>query len=325
MGRKEIIREIKKEKGGNQKMIKKFLSAFLTILIVLVIVGAAPEAFSENKVQYIEKSFENIRNEFFTKAEKIREGSLVSHFICKNKNSESYYLTVNVDHLVPQYIISIHARKEIKLGNETIEWYEEGIHLDQSIEKYRHKISHGITYRVGNEFEEIKFYIDELSPVKVWNNVIMELFDKGGHYKKTYYQTNVDNEIENNINYIKRSFDAFKKLFFANAEVSNEGILSCYSISINVDLNTTYYIIVYVEGYPIRTMTSIWVRKEVELGSGVVEMYNEGIYRGVLGFKDRYLIYHKMLYRNDNCRMEQLKPVKIWDKVISFWLEKINK
>jgi len=320
MGRKEIIREIKKEKGGNQKMIKKFLSAFLTILIVLVIVGAAPEAFSENKVQYIEKSFENIRNEFFTKAEKIWEGGLVSHFICKNKNSESYYLIVNVDHLVPQYIISIHARKEIKLGNEAIEWYEEGIHLNQFVEKYRHKISHGIIYQIGNEFKE-----EELSPAKVWDSVIVELFGESSCCERVYGQTDNNDKIENNINYIKRSFDAFKKLFFANAEVSSEGILSCYSISINVDLNTTYYIIVYVEGYPIRTMTSIWVRKEVELGSGVVEMYNEGIYRGVLGFKDRYLIYHKMLYRNDNCRMEQLKPVKIWDKVISFWLEKINK
>jgi hypothetical protein len=302
-------------------MIKKVLLVFLIGFITgFVVTCVSTKAFSENKVQYIEKSFDNIRAEFFDKAEKIREGSLVSHFICKNKNSESYYLTVNVDHYVPQYIISIHARKEIRFSNETIEWYEEGIYLNQFVERYRHKIGHGIIYRIGNEFKE-----EELNPVEVWDDVITEFFGSNGNYKKTYNQIATNNEIENNINYIRKSFGSFKKIFFANAEISDEGISSCYHININIDSNTTHYIIVYTEGAPIRIITELWARKEVELGDGVVEIYNEGIYKDALEYKYQYSIYHEMLYRNNNCKTEQLKPVKIWDEVISFWLEKFDK
>lgn len=300
-------------------MIKKLLLAFLIGFITgFIVTGVSTKAFSENRVQYIEKSFDNIRAEFFAKAEKIREGSLVSHFICKNKNSESYYLTVNVDHYVPQYIISIHARKEIRLSNETIEWYEEGIYLNQFVERYRHKIGHGIIYRIGNEFKE-----EELNPVEVWGDVITEFFGSNGNYKKTYSQIAINNEIENSINYIKKSFNSFSKKFFKNAENTNEGIASCYYININIG-NTTNYIIVYTEGYPIRIITSVWARKEIELGNGIVEIYEEGVYKDVLESKYYYSICHKMLYRNDNCKMKQLKSVKIWDEVISFWLEKFD-
>lgn len=316
-------------------MIKKILLMFLTISVVFTITGMISEVFSESKFkciekpfnkenrgQYIKNEFDDIKDVFFTKAEKIREGSLVSHFIRKddvNKYlTKSYYLTVNVNHYVPQYIISIWARKEIKRG-DIIEWYEEGIFLDQFTKKYNYKINRGFIYEIGNEYKE-----KNLRPVRIWDDVILKLFNKSNYYKKVYNEIDTNNEIENSINYIKKSFNSLSKKFFKKAENINEGITSCYYISININ-NTTYYILVYTEGCPIKIITSVWTRKEVELGSGIVEIYEEGIYKDVLESEYYYSITHKILYRNNNCRVKRLKPIKIWNEVINILSEKLNK
>lgn len=131
---------------------------------------------------------------------------------------------------------------------------------------------------------------------------------------------------ENEVEYIKSSFNNIKDKFFENAEISEEGILSCYHINNNIDSNTTHYVIIYVEIYPNKkVISSVWTRKEIELGDGVVEMYKEGIYKDISKSKYCYSICHEIMYRNNNCKVEKLEPVKIWDEVINSWLEKFNK
>lgn len=130
---------------------------------------------------------------------------------------------------------------------------------------------------------------------------------------------------ENKVQYIKSSFDNIKDKFLENASISEEGILSCYHINNNINDSTTHYIITYVETYPYKVISSVWARKEVELGDGAVEIYEEGIYKDVTISKYHYSIRHEIMYRNDNCKVEKLEPVKIWDEVVGSWLEKLSK
>jgi len=130
---------------------------------------------------------------------------------------------------------------------------------------------------------------------------------------------------ENKVQYIKSSFNNIKDKFIENAEISEEGVLSCYHIDNNIDQNITHYIIAYVEIYPRKVISSVLVRKEIELGDGAVEIYEEGVYKDGSKFKYCYSIRHEIMYRNDNCEVKKLEPVKIWDEVINSWLEKFKK
>ena len=128
---------------------------------------------------------------------------------------------------------------------------------------------------------------------------------------------------EDNINYIKESFKNFSKEFFERSEKSNEGMYSCNHISININ-NTIYYILVYTEGPFIKTITSIWAKKEVKFRNEIVEIYKEGIYKD-FEHKYYYLVTHQILYRNSDCKEKQLKPMKIWDEVVNIWSEKLDR
>ena len=126
----------------------------------------------EDRVQYIKNSFYTFGEHFFLMAEKLREGSDVHYYFKKETNPRtiSYYLTVTTNAYIPMYIISINARKEIEIGDGLVEWYEEGISLDQETNKYSHTISHMIMNRKDN-CELTKF-----DNAKVWDNVIENLF-----------------------------------------------------------------------------------------------------------------------------------------------------
>jgi len=130
----------------------------------------------EDRVQHVRDSFETIKDKFFDKAEKVQEGNVIGYFI-SNKDTDgevgmvtSYHLTVYVDHLVPQYILSIHARKEVRISGIT-EWYEEGVHLDQMANKYKYIIDHKCGYPWGDGYKEM-----EMPPAKIWDNTIKQFF-----------------------------------------------------------------------------------------------------------------------------------------------------
>lgn len=126
----------------------------------------------EDRVQYIKDSFNLVGENFFIKAERIIEGSGISYF-CKKETdprTTSYYLTISTDAYVPMYIISIIARKEIELGDGLVEWYQEGIFLDQDTNKYFHVIDHALMDRSAN------CGASKLDKAKVWDNVIANLF-----------------------------------------------------------------------------------------------------------------------------------------------------
>ena len=126
----------------------------------------------EDRVQYIKDSFDLITKDFFGKAEKLREGSSVYYYVEKETDprTTSYYLTVTTNSYEPMYIISVFARKEIEIGDDVMEWYEEGIRLDQGTNKYIHSISHRLMDRNNN------CKITKLYGAKVWDNVIVNLF-----------------------------------------------------------------------------------------------------------------------------------------------------
>ena len=71
-------------------------------------------------------------------------------------------------------------------------------------------------------------------------------------------------------------------------------MMFCYHMNINIK-NTIYRILVYTEGPFVKTIVSVLVRKEVELGNGIVEIYEESIYKNILGPKYYYLISHKII------------------------------
>jgi len=130
----------------------------------------------EDRVRYIRDSFETIKDSFFDKAEKVREGDIIGYFISnenidnESKMTTSHYLTVYVDHLVPQYMLSIYARTEIRIDSVT-EWYEEGIHLGQIAEKYVYIIDSGVGYQLENSYKEM-----EMPPAKIWDTIIKQFF-----------------------------------------------------------------------------------------------------------------------------------------------------
>ena len=126
----------------------------------------------EDRVQYIKDGFDLIGEDFFVKAEKIREGNSVHYYFKKETDprTTSYYLTVTTNAYVPMYIINVFARKEIEYNGDIVEWYEEGIRLDQDTNKYLHSIDHVMMYRSMN------CKMTKLDNAKVWDNVIANLF-----------------------------------------------------------------------------------------------------------------------------------------------------
>jgi len=126
----------------------------------------------EDRVQYIKDSFDLIGGDFFVKAEKIQEGSNVHYFFRKETDprTTSYYLTVTTNAYIPTFIIGVYARKEMEVGEGLVEWYQEGVYLDQKTNKLLHHISHELMDR-NNNCKTTKLY-----NAKVWDSVIANLF-----------------------------------------------------------------------------------------------------------------------------------------------------
>ena len=126
----------------------------------------------EERAQYIKENFNTFREYFLAVATKLREGSNVNYSVKKETDPRtiSYYLTITTNSYVPMYIIDIVANKEEELGGGLVEWYREGITLDQETNKYLHTISHMVMDR-NNNCEVVEF-----DNAKVWDNVIENLF-----------------------------------------------------------------------------------------------------------------------------------------------------
>jgi len=285
-------------------MIKKIsLAGVLVFLVGVVVFGmcaltTAPAWPAEkNRVEYIKNSFRSFENRFFEEAKHMCIPGIASYsYIADDTEPKttSYYLVV---YGRPGNIILIYASKEVKLNDDVVEIYREGIYLTEFEKSFQYDISH-ITMDQNNNCKE-----KDIKPlVEIWDEVIDKLiFNK-----------------EDRVQYIKDSFDSFGEYFFINAEKVREGSSIHYFLKKEMDPRTTsYYLTVTTNAYIPMYIISVIVRKEIEMEGGLMEWYQEGITLNRDINKYRHNISHGLMDRSNNCEIVELDPAKVWDSVIA--------
>ena len=285
-------------------MIKKTLSiiglAFLVGIVVfgmytLTTVPAWPA--EKNRTQYIKDSFKSFEDKFFEEAKHMFIPGIAPYSYIADETepkTTSYYLIV---YGKQDNITLIYASKEVKLNDDVIEIYREGIYLTEFEKPFQYDINH-ITMDQNNNCEE-----KDVEPlVEIWDEVIDKLvFNK-----------------EDRVKYIQNNFDSFGEYFFINAEKVREGSSIHYFFKKEMDPRTTsYYLTVTTNAYIPMYIISVIVRKEIEIGDGLMEWYQEGITLNRDTNKYRHNISHGLMDRSDNCEIIELDPAKVWDSVIA--------
>lgn len=281
-------------------MLRKIL--FIGALVVLMGITAFglvyPGAPAEkNRVVYIENSFKSFEDKFFEEAKLQFIPGLVTYYYLADETepkTTSYYLVV---YGTSNWISLISAKKEIKLSDSLVEIYEEIIYIVEIEKPFEYIIKHTIMDQNDNCKEK---NVEPL--VEIWDEVIEKLvFNK-----------------EDRVQYIKDSFDLFGEYFFANAEKTREGSSVNYFFKKETNPKTTsYYLTVTTNAYIPMYIISVIARKEIELGDGLVEWYQEGVNLDQNTDKYVHSISHALMARNNNCKMEELDDAKVWDNVIA--------
>lgn len=283
-------------------MIKKTLAILAMVGLVFLagvifsLIKCPAEAAEKSRAEYIENSFKSFKYEFFKKAKLFSEDLIVYHYLADETEPKttSYYLVV---YGVPDDITLISAHKEIKLNDHLVEMWKEMIYINTVGEPFQYDISHTIIDQNNNSKET------SLKPlVEIWDEVVEKLvFNK-----------------EDRTQYIKDSFSSFSKYFFTNATILREGSSVNYYISKETDPKTTsYYLTVTTNAYILEYITSIYARKEIEMGDGLMVWYQEGVRLDQSTNEYLHSISHVLMNRNDNYKMIELDTAKVWDNVIA--------
>jgi len=285
-------------------MIRKILSTTGLILLTGVIIfgmwtltSVPAWPMEKSRAEYIENSFKSFEDKFFEEAVfNFIPGVVACSYLMDETEPKttSYYLTVYGG---PGKVLLISAKKEIKLSDSLVEVWEETIFIVDPGTPFQYGISH-TTIDQNDSCRE-----KDLEPlVEIWDEVIGKLiFNK-----------------EDRVQYIKDSFDSFGEYFFINAERTREGSDVHYYFKKETDPRTTsYYLTVTTNAYVPMYIISINARKEIEIGGGLVEWYQEGISLNQGTNKYSHNISHALMDRNDNCKETKLYTVKVWDDVIA--------
>jgi len=285
-------------------MIKKILLAGVLVFLAGVVVfgmctlTTVPAWPAEkSRVEYIKNSFKSFEDKFFGEAKYEFIPGVGPCFYLADETeprTTSYYLVVYGG---PSNVGLIFASKEIKLNDNIVELYKETIYFTGIGKSSNYSIDH-ITIDQENNCEE-----ENIEPlVEIWDEVVDKLiFNK-----------------EDRVQYIKDSFDSFGEYFFINAEKVREGSSIHYFFKKEMDPRTTsYYLTVTTNAYIPMYIISVIVRKEIEIGDGLMEWYQEGITLNRDTNKYRHNISHGLMDRSDNCEIIELDPAKVWDSVIA--------
>jgi len=250
----------------------------------------------KNRVEYIENSFNSFKDKFFEEAKFKFIPGITSYYYLLDETepkTTSYYLTVYGS---PDSISIISVHKEVKLSDAIVEMWKETIYIVEPGTPFQHSISHTIMDQNDNCLEK------DVEPlVEVWDEVVDKLiFNK-----------------EDRAQYIKENFNTLSEYFFPTAEKLREGSNVNYFLKKETDPRTiSYYLTVNTNAYIPMYIISIYTRKEIEMGDGLVEWYQEGI---ILDKDDKYQhsISHFLMDRNDNCKHTKYNDAKVWDDVIA--------
>lgn len=116
--------------------------------------------------------------------------------------------------------------------------------------------------------------------------------------------------------YIMQSFDIVGQEFYQRAEreYSPDGGMLLV-LSDETDPKTHYYLGLVVNGGGIITLA--YASVQTELANNVVEISNEGL---TINYEIKdydYYIERKLVFRNENCRVEKMEPKEgVWDTVL---------
>lgn len=274
-----------------------------TILAGIIIFGiqaltpVSAWSAEKNRVEYIENSFNSFKDKFFEEAKFKFIPGIVSYYYLLDETepkTTSYYLMVYGS---PDRISMISAHKEVKLSTDIVEMWKEIIYIVEPGTPFQHSVSHTIMDQNDNCLEK---NVEPL--VEVWDEVVNKLiFNK-----------------EDRVQYIKDNFNTFSEYFFPIAEKLREGGDVSYYFKKEINPRTTsYYLTVTTNAYVPMYIVSINARKEIEIGDGVVEMYQEGVFLDQSTNKYLHNISHTVMDREDNCRLTKFDNAKVWDDVIT--------
>jgi len=285
-------------------MIRKTLLTiglvFLAGIIIFGIQTLTPSyawPAEKNRVEYIENSFKSFKDKFFEEAKFVVFPGIISYHYLMDETeprTTSYYLIVYGS---PDEVSMISAHKEIKLNDDVIEMWKEIIYIVEPGTPFQYGISHTTIDQDDNCREK------DLEPlVEIWDEVVGKLiFNK-----------------EDRVQYIKDSFDSFGEYFFVNAKRTRENSDVHYSLSKETDPRTTsYYLTITTNAYVPMYIISINARKEIEMGDGLVDCYQEGISLEQGTNKYSHSIDHVLMDRSENCKETKFDNAKVWDDVIA--------